>query len=189
MTTVDDKRTAILQATLRLIATSGFHGTAMSQVAKEAGVSTGIIYHYFDNKDELIRQLYIHCKQELSQAVMGKHDASLPLRAQLRTLWDALIREMLKRPHETMFKAQFYSSPYYTPEVEAVVAPYFATFIDCFERGKKEMLIRDMPMALYATFFVDIPNGLVRREAAGMLELTDELIEETVEALWQAVRM
>ena len=52
MTQAEDKRTAILQATLRLISENGFHGTAMSKVAKEAGVSAGIIYHYFDSKDD-----------------------------------------------------------------------------------------------------------------------------------------
>jgi AcrR family transcriptional regulator len=44
---VEDKRRAILAATLRLISKNGFHGTAMSRVAQEAGVSTGIISHYF----------------------------------------------------------------------------------------------------------------------------------------------
>ncbi len=59
MERVDDKRAAILAATLRLISKNGFHGTAMSKVAKEAGVSAGIIYHYFDSKDELMDELYI----------------------------------------------------------------------------------------------------------------------------------
>lgn len=43
MKPVEDKRQAILEATLRLISENGFHGTAMSKVAKEAGVSAGII--------------------------------------------------------------------------------------------------------------------------------------------------
>jgi AcrR family transcriptional regulator len=61
---VEDKRQAILDATLRLISKNGFHGTAMSKVAQEARVSTGIIYHYFDNKDELIDELYKAIKRK-----------------------------------------------------------------------------------------------------------------------------
>ena len=63
MERVDDKRAAILAATLRLISKNGFHGTAMSKVAKEAGVSAGIIYHYFDSKDELMDELYKEIKR------------------------------------------------------------------------------------------------------------------------------
>ena len=51
---LEDKRTKILEATLRLISEKGFHGTPISKVAKEAGVSTGIIYHYFKDKHELL---------------------------------------------------------------------------------------------------------------------------------------
>ena len=57
MDRVKDKRRAILDATLRLVSKNGFHGTAMSKLAREAGVSAGIIYHYFEGKDHLIDEL------------------------------------------------------------------------------------------------------------------------------------
>ena len=63
MEQVTDKKQAIFDATLRLISENGFHGTAMSKVAKEANVSTGIIYHYFESKDDLIAELYRHAKK------------------------------------------------------------------------------------------------------------------------------
>ncbi len=40
---MSDKRDAILKATLNLVSENGFHGTPMSKIAKEAGVSAGII--------------------------------------------------------------------------------------------------------------------------------------------------
>ena len=67
---IEDKRTAILEATLKLISENGFHGTAMSKVAKEAGVSAGIIYHYFDSKDELIDELYRHIKRQFGRVIV-----------------------------------------------------------------------------------------------------------------------
>jgi len=53
-----DKRGAILDAALHLIAERGFHNTPVSKIAEVSGVSAGIIYHYFDSKDELIQELY-----------------------------------------------------------------------------------------------------------------------------------
>jgi AcrR family transcriptional regulator len=70
MNRVEDKRKAILEATLRLISQNGFHGTAVSKVAKEAQVSTGSIYHYFAGKDDLINELYKEIKREKGKAFL-----------------------------------------------------------------------------------------------------------------------
>lgn len=189
MAHVDDKRTAILEATLRLISKHGFHGTAMSKVAKEAGVSAGIIYHYFANKDELIIELYKFCKKRVADSIQAKHDTSLPLRAQIRQLWGEMIKEFMRSPHETAFMNQFCTSPYYTAEVEEAVSVYFGPIITCFEQAIKEMIIKDLPRVVYGTLVSDVPSSLARKEAAGQVELTDDLVEEIVESLWQAIRL
>ncbi|MDD2501941.1 MAG: helix-turn-helix domain containing protein, partial [Geobacter sp.] len=53
-----DKRIAVIQATIELVAEYGFHGSPMSRVAKRAGVAAGTIYHYFESKDALIESSY-----------------------------------------------------------------------------------------------------------------------------------
>ncbi len=53
-----DKRTAILEATLELIAEQGFHNTPISQIAEKAEIGIGTIYRYFQDKDELIHKLF-----------------------------------------------------------------------------------------------------------------------------------
>lgn len=189
MSAKDDKREAILKATLRLVSENGFHGTAMSKVAKEAGVSAGIIYHYFANKDELITDTYIEIKKRSIVHVMDGHDTAQPLRAQLRTIWGNMLRYFIKHPHETAFCNQFTTSPYYTSEVEAAVEPFYGQVKECFERAGKEMIIKDLPLPFFYTLISDVPAGLAKRQAAGQLELTDAIVEDIIEALWQAVRM
>ncbi|PTS95622.1 TetR family transcriptional regulator, partial [Pedobacter sp. HMWF019] len=57
------KRDAILNSTLELVKSHGFHGAPMSQIAKNANVAAGTIYHYFDSKETLIIELYIRTKE------------------------------------------------------------------------------------------------------------------------------
>ncbi len=48
---------AIQQAALELFGHQGFHSTSMSQIAKEAGVSKGLIYNYFSSKEALLEEI------------------------------------------------------------------------------------------------------------------------------------
>ena len=56
---VVDKRRAILDAAIRVFARSGYHGTRVSDIADEAGVAYGLVYHYFPSKDEVLNELFV----------------------------------------------------------------------------------------------------------------------------------
>jgi len=189
MTKVDDKREAILQATLQLVTEHGFHGAAMSKVAKEAGVSAGIIYHYFKNKDALLVELYLELKSRATVAQMAELDTTQSLHDQMRHIWSAMVRWFIRHSQETAYINQFCGSPYYTVEVEEQSAKIWRPLKEIHDRAKREHIIKDMPIAVYGALAVDVPGALVRRQASGQVELTDEVVEQVVESLWQAIRI
>ena len=188
MDQVDDKRTAILEATLRLISENGFHGTAMSKVAKEAGVSAGIIYHYFDSKDHLMDELYKHIKRQFGLMINENFDQSQPLKFQIRQILGLMMKYYIQRPLESAFIEQYTRSPYFSPEIEDEVGQYYLPLLECFQRGQQEMLIKDFPAPVVHTLTVDVATSLAQKHAAGLLTLTDELIEEIIDACWEAIR-
>ncbi len=49
-----EKRKIIMDVALELFATNGFHATSISQIAKQAGISKGLAYNYFESKNELL---------------------------------------------------------------------------------------------------------------------------------------
>ena len=53
-----DKRRKILDAAIRVFARQGFHATRVSDIADEAGVAYGLVYHYFNSKDEVLNELF-----------------------------------------------------------------------------------------------------------------------------------
>ena len=53
-----DKRRLILDAAVRVFARQGFHSTRVSDIADEAGVAYGLVYHYFKSKDEVLNELF-----------------------------------------------------------------------------------------------------------------------------------
>jgi AcrR family transcriptional regulator len=52
------KRRQILDAAIRVFARQGFHSTRVSDIADEAGVAYGLVYHYFSSKDEVLNELF-----------------------------------------------------------------------------------------------------------------------------------
>jgi TetR/AcrR family fatty acid metabolism transcriptional regulator len=53
-----DKRRNILDAAIRVFARQGFHSTRVSDIADEAGVAYGLVYHYFSSKEEVLNELF-----------------------------------------------------------------------------------------------------------------------------------
>ncbi len=54
----------ILDAAFRLMSRNGYDSTSISQIAKEAGVSKGLMYNYFNSKEDLIKQLINNTMEE-----------------------------------------------------------------------------------------------------------------------------
>ena len=53
-----DKRERILDAAIKVFARRGYHGSRISDIAREAGIAYGLVYHYFENKEEILRSIF-----------------------------------------------------------------------------------------------------------------------------------
>ncbi len=53
-----DKRALILDAAVKVFAEKGYHGSRVSDIASEAGIAYGLVYHYFKNKEEILATIF-----------------------------------------------------------------------------------------------------------------------------------
>jgi TetR/AcrR family fatty acid metabolism transcriptional regulator len=53
-----DKRSLIQDAAIKVFASHGYHGSRVSDIAQEAGIAYGLVYHYFKNKEELLATIF-----------------------------------------------------------------------------------------------------------------------------------
>lgn len=70
-----DKRRVILNAALRVFARQGFHTCRVSDIADEAGVAYGLVYHYFSSKEEILDTLFLD-RWDVMLAAIADADAS-----------------------------------------------------------------------------------------------------------------
>ena len=64
-----DRRSQILEAALVCFAKRGFHQTSMHDISGEAGISVGLIYRYFENKEAVISAMADRHKKEMSEVL------------------------------------------------------------------------------------------------------------------------
>ncbi|CAA9473309.1 MAG: Transcriptional regulator, AcrR family [uncultured Solirubrobacteraceae bacterium] len=78
-----DKRRLILDAAVRVFARQGFNQCRVSDIADEAGVAYGLVYHYFGSKDEVLDTLFLERWEVLLDAIGEMDRREIPAREKL----------------------------------------------------------------------------------------------------------
>ena len=86
-----DKRRLILDAAVRVFARQGFHSTRVSDIADEAGVAYGLVYHYFNSKEEVLNELFVERWSLLIAAIEEADRAGGPHRDRLAAVASFII--------------------------------------------------------------------------------------------------
>jgi TetR/AcrR family fatty acid metabolism transcriptional regulator len=81
-----DKRRLILDAAVRVFARQGFHTCRVADIADEAGVAYGLVYHYFQSKDEVLDTLFLERWELLLAAIADIDACDIPAREKLHAI-------------------------------------------------------------------------------------------------------
>jgi TetR/AcrR family transcriptional regulator, repressor of fatR-cypB operon len=184
---VKEKREAILQAMLEIVAERGFHDAPMSLVAKRAGTSAGIIYHYFPSKDELIRALYLDVKGKMGRFLVEGQTAEMPAEQVFLLVWMNAYRFYRTHQQEMKFLDQYENSPYCgtLSDVDALVQrdQSFAVLVKLFRPTSAGGLLKDLPPEVLWELSVGVAARLAKRPKA----LGQDVLEEIAASTWRAV--
>ncbi|MES1247920.1 MAG: TetR/AcrR family transcriptional regulator [Actinomycetota bacterium] len=97
-TAAEEKRRVILDAAVRVFAAKGFHTSRVGDIAEEAGVAHGLLYHYFTSKDEVLETVF---REHWSRVLDRVHDAETSDGSavdRLRAITRALFASWLAEP-------------------------------------------------------------------------------------------
>jgi TetR/AcrR family fatty acid metabolism transcriptional regulator len=86
-----DKRRLILDAAVRVFARRGFNGCRVSDIADEAGVAYGLVYHYFRSKDEVLDTLFLERWNVLLDVIRDLDAGDGPPREKLHAITSFIV--------------------------------------------------------------------------------------------------
>jgi TetR/AcrR family fatty acid metabolism transcriptional regulator len=81
-----DKRRLILDAAVQVFARQGFHACRVSDIADEAGVAYGLVYHYFASKDEVLDTLFLERWSVMLELIREVDAQAIPVREKLSAI-------------------------------------------------------------------------------------------------------
>ncbi len=73
----EEKKSLLMDVALRLFASEGYHNTTISKIARQAGISKGLIYNYFESKEELLSEIISKSFDEIARYFDPDHDGYL----------------------------------------------------------------------------------------------------------------
>lgn len=145
-----EKKKIILETTLELVKEHGFHGFPMSEVAKRGGIAVGTIYHYFEGKDELIRELFDYVVEMIFQTASKGDDPRKTFKERYLDLWENLVRIYTSKPSILRFFELYNNSSYYSPEAHSEDNKFLKWLFNFFAQGLESGSLRPINKELLA---------------------------------------
>lgn len=156
----DDKRNAIMTAAIRVIASQGLSApTAL--IAKEAGVSNGSLFTYFETKAELLNQLYVALKTESGAAGFVGITAESDTREQMFHVWSHWLHWAISHPDERRTLAHLGVSDDITAESHQAGSRAFTGIAKLLERSRANGPMHDAPIGLVAVLMTGVAEAAI----------------------------
>lgn len=174
----EERRKTILAAAAQCIAQQGYDGVRLRDVSRRAGVSVGLIQHYFDGKDELLTHAIRHLSEELITAFTHTGPADLGAWGSIEALVDRLCSVADLQEHSFMwiaFGAAVAGHPELAPHLARVYRAWESYVRDAITAGVRSGEFDpvgefDDTVATFLAFFdgyeYDMGAGLVAVDVA-----------------------
>ena len=170
-----DKRGQILAAAVRVFATRGYHTSRVGDIAEEAGIAHGLLYHYFSSKEEVLHTVFRDSWGELLEAFARIEGSDEPPLQQLSAIAKTLLRAWRDRPDLVrVLVREVARSPHLQEQVDEIRAG-FLVIQRVIERGQADGSFRpDVDARLASWVFYGGLEELLTGWVLGQLPDGDE---------------
>ena len=171
----EEKRRLLLDAAVRVFARKGYHAARVGDIAEEAGVAYGLLYHYFASKEELLRSVFRETWRALIVTIKSVEEGEDPPREQLRKVAEILLRSWRRDPDLVrVLVLEVTRSGHLAGEMDEIVAS-FAAIQEIVERGQADGSIRpDLDARLASYVFYGAIDELLTGWVLGRLPDSDD---------------
>ena len=176
-----NKRDAILNSMLDVVVEHGFHEAPMSLISERSGASTGVIYHHFGSKDEIIQALYERTRLLKMSGLLEGYSPEMDAKDTFLHVWANWYDFYRQHIREMRFSEQYAMAGF-----SCIPAPDSSEkeFFQRFQSRAKGGVLKDWPPEILE----EMTLGLVTRLARKPEKLKPGTLREVAEKVWESVR-
>ncbi len=153
----EERRRSLISATVDAIHESGFSHITMAQIARRAGVSGGLVHHYFGSKDQLLAATMRHLLTELGRAIA-----------------DGLAKAETPRERISAIIAGNFAPDQFNP---AIIAAWLAFYVQSRTTESNNRLLRIYAKRLASNLTHNLRAFMPREDALRVAEGTSSMID------------
>ena len=183
----DEKVNRIYQAAIKVVNSDGFQGSSMSKIANEANVSAATIYLYFENKDDMIKKLFIDLKSKMGHSYFTENSNLSPSKGTFRTIWLNHYQYIMENQEEYDFLENFSNCPLIERVEKEFKLDYCPTFENLFDKSKSIGLIQNLNNDLLFSLLFSPINYMVKKSKSTEKPLNTNDLILVFEASWRAI--
>lgn len=183
----------IEESAVKLFSNKGFYETSMRDLAAEAEVAIGTIYHHYEDKSQIMLQMMRRALEEREETIQELNESDLPVKQQLEKILrmhfervqrnearGKLVLNQLRRPDKA-FQKEF-------DQLYDELANYLTNL---FQRGIETGEVTSCNPKVAAYALLGAVETVTLKVVAGKLELTEELLDngprQLIDLLWHGI--
>lgn len=185
----EHKQAALIAATLQQATERGLGALSVAAIARQAGVSPGTVYIYYQDKDALLEATFLAVSDRLIDAALAGITRGHDLRSRLHGVWRALFALALSDPRPFRFHDQFVHSSHMHDGLRERNEQRLAPMLEAFERGQREGVLKPIGLELIEAFMFRPIHSLVHGQGCRPFTPSAENIDTAFEMAWDAIAL
>ncbi|MCI4668362.1 MAG: TetR/AcrR family transcriptional regulator [Bacteroidia bacterium] len=133
-----NSRKAILDAAFELFSKNGFHSTSIEQIRKKAGVSKGLIYNYFQTKEELMKRV-VETQMSQGEEIMAAFMELKDPKKKLKMIVDLSLDYLINRSDHIQLLIGLSIQIHDFPELDEIIKARYQLYMPAFSAVFKEL--------------------------------------------------
>ncbi|WP_165279900.1 TetR/AcrR family transcriptional regulator [Paenibacillus protaetiae] len=188
MRTRDDKKIeAIVQATISLVNEIGLAEASVAKISKKANVSVATIYIYFQNKEDLIGQIYVKGKKMMGERVYEGTNPQAPLREKFEQYLRNFVAFIMENKAYYLFLEQVANSPVLRNWCFEETEQFNAPMLQWFEEAKRDGLVTCTDVMMLTMYCVLPVAQLAKEHIKGNFVFDQAKLDSAIQMGWSAI--
>lgn len=156
----EDRQNAIMSAAIRVIASQGL-SAATATIAKEAGVSNGSLFTYFETKAHLLNQLYMELKEEMAAVALNELPTESDTRMQVLHMWSCWLHWATSCPEKRRTLELLSISDEITTESHKTASLALSGIRELLKRSSENGPMRETPLGFIAALMGGLAEATI----------------------------